>query len=97
MEEKPKRGGWLKWLVVGFSMVAFYVLSIGPFFWLVGKGAVSNNLQFTVYRPVIFMRGCLPTPMAGVMDWYVKQWTPNFVARFPTRAAPAWVPPRRHP
>jgi hypothetical protein len=56
------------WLIVATIMFAVYVLSPGPFFWLVAKGYVDRGIVW-IFLPLETLYNHCP-PVRAFYDWY---------------------------
>jgi hypothetical protein len=56
-------------------MLALYVLSIGPVFWLIEHRYIQWNTVAMAYRPIFWVAMFGPKGMYGATMWYLHVWT----------------------
>jgi hypothetical protein len=49
-----------------------YVLSVGPYYWLLGHGYISASVE-VIYFPLALVCHLLP-PLHDAVEWYVSLW-----------------------
>jgi hypothetical protein len=80
------RGGWA---VLAFGLVLapiLYVLSIGPAYWLVWHGTISEETALTAYAPIEWVAD-RSTPIERLLTIYIRLWVPLP----PNSQAPTWA------
>jgi hypothetical protein len=81
MNEERKKPGWAFWTAIAISLMAVYVLSLGPAAWLFHHDWVTEESLAVAYAPFFYFFDDPDAPLYGtwlcdLFRWYAGLWSP---------------------
>jgi len=78
MSEEPRKPLWT-WIATALiALPVLYVLSLGPWNWLVAHGWISQRLLVAIgvfYWPIDLITVHGPEPVRRAIMWYISFWS----------------------